>query len=908
MAIYAQRTAFRSSAQFPDFKVTSQLLPGQILVFDSKLRAFINKDSSVLIGAAPAGPPPVGAVTSGSNLGSGAEVFSDIVLDDIQFRTLVGDDGITITQTTEELFISNDVLTESCISVPSDFKIEIDNDNNTDCSARFELFTNKYAAQTILTPITYVASALDITTVTDPGGTDPGKFVSATADFGALGFEAGMCLRSTGTNEQDGVFEIASIDTTTNTNDTITITIHFPDDTDDGAQPATTLEAVFFKFLTNKIFRSAGADFVAAGFVPGQSIQISGTPAGAIGDVLATYLTGETIVIDGTPVTLSTGGTVSVAGADGATFTKNDDIVINGSSVILSTGTTVADAVTDITAATIPGVSAADVGGALVITMTAPPTTALTLAEGAGTALADLGFTAGSFPLRSTVANAITDITAATIAGITAVDVGGALRVLSTNQSIILVEGSGTALADLGLTAGTFTDGGILDDTYTIASLTTEEITIVEIFSGTFPLCVVGNIDIHTTPSETLSTGWWVNECGEMQAKDTLIMGDLTVTGDTNIDGDLFLGSFNILDIINASAPVSATDGILVQTSPGVLEGREIDVTTGLTIIREDGISGNPEIGVEDFDLTFTGDVTGTDTVVTLTNTSIALTLASVTAPGTFNEVTVDAKGRVTSGTNVSLTFQPLDADLTTLSGGLSSPGYVVWNGSDFIDRILVGTADQITLTDPDALAGDTVISLADNPILPGISYVTLPRGFTGDRPGTGVDGMMRYNTTDDLFEGHVSGSWESFIQGSASDFLPTAGGTMTGDIVMNDNDITFTSGLVDGRDVSADGIVLDAINSGTGIKVQTGVGTFVNREIEGGPDGPIEVTDGDGVSGNISIDLVIPPTTELEIGQVVDDNNDYLLMHDTSQNGLRKVNPAFINKRDAFRYFMAQI
>ena len=879
-------------------------MPGQILAFDQKLRAFINIDSSLVISSTPGPGPGPGALIGATNLGTGAEVFESIVLDELQFRTLIGGAGITLAETADEIFISNDTFTEACISVPDSFKIEIDNDNTTDCSAKFELFTNKFAAQTLLTPVTFAGIALDITVVTDPGGTDPGQFVSATADFAALGFQVGMCLRATGTNEQDGVFEIASIDTTANANDTITITIHFPDDTDNGAQPATTLEAVFFKFFTNKSLTSAGADFIGDGFVPGQTIQISGTPAGAIGDALATYLTGETIVIDSTPVILSTGGTVSVAGADGATYTQNDDIVINGSSVVLTTGTTVAEAVTDITTAAIVGVSAADVGGALVIS----GTVALILAEGGGTALSDLGFTPGAFPLRSNVDDAVIDINAASISGISSLKVTDQLRILSTNQQIILAEGTGTALADLGLAAGTFTDGGVLDDVYTIDTVVGDTISIIEVFSGTFPLCVVGNIDVHTTPSETLTTGWWVDECGDMVSNDTTINGDLIVTGDTNIDGDLFLGSFNIIDIINNAGLVAASDGILVQTAPGVIEGREIDVTAGLTIIREDGISGNPTIGVDDFELTFTGDVTGTKTVVTLTDTIVDLTLKNIGSPGTFNEVTTDAQGRVISGSTIALSFQPLDVDLTTLSGGLTSPGYVVWNGSTYIDRILIGTVDQITLVDPDGVSGDTIISLADNPIIPGIESMTLPRGFTGDRPGTGVDGMVRYNTTDDVFEGHIAGSWEPFVQGATSGFLPTAGGTMTGDIVMNDNNITFTTGLVNGRDVSADGVILDAINTGTGIKVQTAPDTFINRQIVPGPDGPITVADGDGISGNPTIDLDITTTTELEIGEVVDGNEDFLLMHDTSQNELRKVNPAFINKRDAFRYFMAQI
>ena len=73
-----------------------------------------------------------------------------------------------------KIIIENDIITDACISVPGDFKIEIDNDNNTVCDARFEIFTNRYVAQTVFDPVTFSAIALDIIVDTDPGGTDPG--------------------------------------------------------------------------------------------------------------------------------------------------------------------------------------------------------------------------------------------------------------------------------------------------------------------------------------------------------------------------------------------------------------------------------------------------------------------------------------------------------------------------------------------------------------------------------------------------------------------------------------------------------------------------------------------------------------------------------------------------------------
>jgi len=918
VAIFAQKSTFRSSTQHPDFKVTRPLAGGQLLVFDGDARAFVNKPAnSIVIGGGGGGGG--GTIIGAVNVGSGAEVFKEINLsDELVFRSLVGANGITITENADEIIIENDIITGACISVPNSFKMEIDNDNDTVCDARFEIFTNRYVAQTVFDPVTFSAIALDITVDTDPGGTDPGKYISATADFGALGFTAGMCLRINGTDEQDGIFEIASISTTTNTNDTITITIHFPDDTDDGQQPGPVeFEAVFFKFLTNKSFRSTGTDFAAAGFVNGQTIRIAGTPAGVIGDAFAEYVAGQTIIIDGTTVTLSTATGIAVAtGTIGAVYTNGDDITINGVNVVLSTGTTVADAITDITAATIPSVTASDVDGALRLISTVP----LVLVEGAGTALFDLGFTAGTVPLPGTVNDAIFDINDQADANITASKENDALRIVSSSVfSITVAEGTGTALFNLGITAGTFTGGGILDDTYIIDTVSTDTITITGTFTGTFPKCVVGNISVTVVPSVTESTGWWVNECGQMKSNAATFCGDVNIVtgGDLNVEGDSqFDGDVNVDGTFTVNGSLIAGPdfpdlGIQVQTTSGTFVGRAIVGGDGITVAAGDGVLGNPTIDADDFDLTFTGDATGTNTVVGLTNTSIALTLNTLLpgAPFTFNRVTVDATGRITSGSDVPLDFQPLDSDLTTLSGGLSSPGYVVWDGSDFVDRELLGTTDEIVITDGLASSGDSVIGIADDAVFPGVGAVTVPQGSTGQRPGSPDDGAFRYNTTDDIFEGFVLGSWVPFLNSTSGSFLPLIGGTMTGDIVLDGADIVMLSTeTVDGRDVSVDGAILDNINTGTGIKVQTTSGTFVNRTIVADVDSGITVAAGDGVVANPSVGLDILTVPTITPGDRVEEDVDWVLLHDVSDGATRKVHPRALVKRDAFRYFFAQI
>ena len=51
--------------------------------------------------------------------------------------------------------------------------------------------------------------------------------------------------------------------------------------------------------------------------------------------------------------------------------------------------------------------------------------------------------------------------------------------------------------------------------------------------------------------------------------------------------------------------------------------------------------------------------------------------------------------------------------------------------------------------------ASNSVVTLANN-----TGALTLPTGNTAQRPGTATNGTMRYNTSNNVIEVYLSGSW----------------------------------------------------------------------------------------------------------------------------------------------------
>ncbi len=67
---------------------------------------------------------------------------------------------------------------------------------------------------------------------------------------------------------------------------------------------------------------------------------------------------------------------------------------------------------------------------------------------------------------------------------------------------------------------------------------------------------------------------------------------------------------------------------------------------------------------------------------------------------------------------------------------------------------------DPISGTSNEIVVASDIVGIADDPVLPGQGSVTIPKGTTAQRSGTPVDGMFRYNSDDNTFEGYSNSAW----------------------------------------------------------------------------------------------------------------------------------------------------
>ena len=75
------------------------------------------------------------------------------------------------------------------------------------------------------------------------------------------------------------------------------------------------------------------------------------------------------------------------------------------------------------------------------------------------------------------------------------------------------------------------------------------------------------------------------------------------------------------------------------------------------------------------------------------------------------------------------------------------------------VDNLSFGSPPPIGDVSPDTGAF-TTLSATGDVTFSGFGYVQMPVGATTDRPGTPADGMFRYNSTLDIFEGYINGIW----------------------------------------------------------------------------------------------------------------------------------------------------
>ena len=147
-----------------------------------------------------------------------------------------------------------------------------------------------------------------------------------------------------------------------------------------------------------------------------------------------------------------------------------------------------------------------------------------------------------------------------------------------------------------------------------------------------------------------------------------------------------------------------------------------------------------------------TGEVSiasgGTDTMI-VSPTGVAIT----------GDVTVEAGN----------TFDGID--LSALNPSSTTGIMVLTGNSAYAFRTLQPGPGIAPITDgnnnanADGTAGNLTIGLAPNPTIPGNAAMLVPFGTDGNRTGVTLNnGLFRYNTTGNYFEGCIDGEWRPFV------------------------------------------------------------------------------------------------------------------------------------------------
>lgn len=239
----------------------------------------------------------------------------------------------------------------------------------------------------------------------------------------------------------------------------------------------------------------------------------------------------------------------------------------------------------------------------------------------------------------------------------------------------------------------------------------------------------------------------------------------------------------------------NASTGIIVKSGVNTVVNRLIAAgTAGLSVSNGDGIAGDPTLSLTNLALSI-ATLSGNGMVslvngsyfqnVTLTGAANQISIANPnggsnptfsiasnpTIPGTAGMV-------VPSGTTGERASVPTDGQMryNTTSGR-----FEFYEGGSWAN---IGTGDG-TVTEVFNVPNQTsvvngtttpAVGIANNPVLPGSSAVTLPKGVTSDRTGLPAVGMIRYNTQSNVFEGYLDTGWQSFaVSGGVTSF---SGGT----------------------------------------------------------------------------------------------------------------------------------
>jgi len=264
------------------------------------------------------------------------------------------------------------------------------------------------------------------------------------------------------------------------------------------------------------------------------------------------------------------------------------------------------------------------------------------------------------------------------------------------------------------------------------------------------------------------------------------------------------------------SVPI-VQNGVTVQTTTGAISGSPSQPYTYLTVNQTPQLANSRYVGVTNGLVITDGgsqglfNISTTGALLSLVNSGTGIQVKTSGTTVTARSIAVSNAGlSITDGDgiagNPTLSLSGLPLNLANLTGaGLLA---ITSGGTSINPRVLTGTTDQITVTNGDGQSGNPTILIADNPVFPGTSAMTVVTGTSAQQP-VGASGQMRFNSDTQTFDGYASGTWRQFsLAGGVTSF--SAGST-------GFTPVSPTSGAV------TLGGVLNVANGGSGASTLTG-------------------------------------------------------------------------------------
>jgi len=160
------------------------------------------------------------------------------------------------------------------------------------------------------------------------------------------------------------------------------------------------------------------------------------------------------------------------------------------------------------------------------------------------------------------------------------------------------------------------------------------------------------------------------------------------------------------------------------------------------------------------------------------TTTPIATYTDQTGATANTNPIILDSRGMANIWLQPTVAYKFLITDSTDVSQ------YTTDNILVPVDNLSFASPPPIGDVAPNTGAFTTLSATLDV-TFSGTGYVQMPVGATTDRPATPAEGMFRYNSTLDIFEGYINGVWGQ---------VGGAGATGNGsDEIFYENDQTVT-------------------------------------------------------------------------------------------------------------------